>query len=120
MYYNYTNVETIVEAVPFISYIREKGCYAVNFDGEVYEQRLCEFVHTYNFLLKNKPETFLMNISSEFDTVTLPLSSHGDTLVLSIIGFLRFRELYMQEMYHLKLDDLLYRSRIARCEAELV
>lgn len=113
-------METIVEAVPFISYTPEKGCYAVHFDGEVYEQRLCEFVHTYNFLLKNKPETFLMDISSEFDTIVLPLSSYGETLTLSIIGFLRFRELYLQEMYSLRLDDLLYRSRIARCVPELV
>ncbi len=113
-------MKTIIETVPFISYSSETGCYAIHFDGEVYEQRLCEFIHTYNFLLKNDPEVYLMNLSSEFDTVQLPLSSHGDTLTLTIIGFLRFRELYLQEMYNLKLDDLLYRNRITRCESEFV
>ncbi len=91
---------------------RKAGRYLVNFNGQVFEQRVCEFLYTFSILKASDIEKHLLNISSEYDTIKVPLSICGKSLILSLEDFLILRESYMNEMYLLKLEDMLLRNGI--------
>lgn len=76
------------------------------------KQSTCEFLLTFSSMVATDIEAYLSNVSSAFDDVRLPLSSRGDTIVLSLADFARLRNLYGQMMYELKLQDLLLRNAI--------
>jgi len=97
-----------------ISFDRSTGMYSIHFNGEEFRQRVCEFLYTYNVLSSKNPEEFLLNTDSLYDFVKVPLSGRkGKTMLLPISDFLALRKLYMEEMYQLRLEDMLFRSGVS-------
>jgi hypothetical protein len=95
--------------------------YRIWFRDEEFNQRVCEFLYTYSVLSSKNPEEFLLSTDSRYDFVKVPLSGRkGKTLLLPIADFLALRNLYMEEMHQLRLEDMLFRSEISLSGASLV
>jgi len=105
--------EQEVQSSDRISYDFRKGKYIVFFDDHVYEQRLCEFLNTYNFLKNIDLELHLLSPGKEFDIIKVPLFLGGRNLKLSITRYIYFREMYLEEMYRLRLENLLASLKIS-------
>lgn len=105
--------ELLVASDYRISYNGKTGRYSVTFQTYSYEQRLCEFINTFNFLKTIDLEYYLLNISTEYDTVTVPLSLAGMTLVLPLDEYVTFREMHMEELFRLKLENMLHSLSIS-------
>jgi len=80
-------------------------------DQEV-EQNICEFLLTFSFLQSKDVEEYLLNPSSEYDQVRVPLSGRGRTITLPLCDFIHLRAAYAREMFELKLEDLLLRQGV--------
>lgn len=91
---------------------RKKGKFTLSFDGQVYEQNTCEFLQTYSFLVGKDIEEHLMSTDSRYDMIRIPLTGCGRSITLSLGDYIAFREVYNQQMFLLKLEDLLLRQRI--------
>ena len=105
--------ELLVASDYRISYNCKTGRYSVLFQSYSYEQRLCEFLSTFKFLKTIDLEYYLLNIGSQYDSVTVPLSLSGMTLVLPLDEYVIFREMYMEELFRLKLENMLHSLSIS-------
>lgn len=95
--------------------------YRIWFKEEEFNQRVCEFLYTYSVVSSKNPEEFLLNTDSSFDFVKVPVSGRkGKTLRLTISDFLALRNLYMEEMHKLRLEDMLFRSGVSLSVQEFV
>ena len=93
--------ELLVESDYRISYNYKTGRYSVSFQSYSYEQRLCEFISTFNFLKTIDLEYYLLNIGNKYDSITVPLSLSGMALILPLGEYVIFREMYMEELFRL-------------------
>jgi hypothetical protein len=91
---------------------RRKGRYILTIGGDVVEQNICEFLHTFSFLAGKDLEEYLLSTDSQYDTIRIPLSGCGKVITLDLAEFIAFREVYQQEMFRIKLEDLLLRQGI--------
>lgn len=58
-------------------------------------------------------DEYMSNLANEYDQVRVPLSGCGKSITLLLSDFAKLRSLYGQQMYELKLEDLLMRQGIA-------
>lgn len=79
---------------------------------EVVLQTTCEFLLTFSSMVGTNIEDYLANPANECDTIRVPLSGNGRSVVLPLLDFARLRTLYGQMMFELKLQDLLVRNSI--------
>lgn len=91
---------------------RKRGKFTLSFNDQVYEQNVCEFIQTFSFLVGKNVEAYLMSTDSCYDTVRIPLTGCGKSITLDLADFITFREVYSQQMFLLKLEDLLVRQRV--------
>lgn len=103
--------ELLLEDVA-LSLDKRHGKFLLRSGEKVIEQTVCEFLHTTSFLVGTDIEAHLLNTDSTFDTVRIPLTSCGETIILDLHQFIRFRRAYGHQMYLLKLEDLLIRKGI--------
>ena len=96
-----------------LSLNRSRGRYTLAMNEIRFEQNICEFLLTFSFLQSKDIEAYLMNTASEYDQVRVPLSGCGKNTILPLSDFIRLREVYANEMFELKLEDLLLRQGVA-------
>jgi hypothetical protein len=96
-----------------LAFSRKKGKFQLSVDGELIEQNVCEFIQTISYLVGKDVEEHLLNPSDEYDQVRIPLTCKGKVITLELFDFIRFREIYGQQMFFLKLEDLLQRKGIS-------
>lgn len=95
-----------------LSFNRQKGRFMLSLGEHQVEQNVCEFLHTMSFLVGKDIEACLMSTDTQYDTVRVPLTNSGKTITLDLVKFISFREAYGQQMFLLKLEDLLMRKGI--------
>jgi hypothetical protein len=95
-----------------LTFNRTKGKYCFAYNDQQYEQSVCEFLQTISYLVGKDVEEHLLNTDSRFDTVRIPLTGCGKKITLDLADFIAFREVYAQEMFLLKLEDLLLRQGV--------
>jgi hypothetical protein len=95
-----------------LNFDRKSGKFKLCIQEEHIDQNVCEFLLTISYLVGKDVEEHLMNPSSEFDQVRIPVTRTGKVLTLALRDFIQFRELYSQQMFLLKLEDLLHRKGI--------
>lgn len=96
-----------------LSLNRKKGKFTLSYGEFSVEQNVCEFLCTISFLVGKDIEENLISLDSEHDYVRIPLTGCGKTITLDLVEFIRFREVYNQEMYMLRLEDMLMRKGVA-------
>jgi len=95
-----------------LNYSRKKGRFLLIYRDELIEQNVCEFLLTISFLVGQDIEQHLLNTDSSYDQVRIPLTGKGKTITLDLTSFIHFREVYAQQMFSLKLEDMLMRKGI--------
>lgn len=105
-------MENLVAYAVELSLNRRRGRYTLAVDGEVFEQNVCEFLLTFSFLNGKNVEELLLSTDSCYDSVRVPLSGCGRCVTLELGRFIALREVYAQEMFRLKLEDMLLRRGI--------
>ena len=95
-----------------LSFDRQKGKFLLCVGNTQVQQNVCEFLQTMSFLIDKDIEENLMSTDSQYDTVRVPLTSKGITVTLNLREFIRLREAYGQQMFLLKLEDLLLQKGI--------
>ena len=106
-------MEKLAVASVELSLNRGKGRYSLAVGEMVFEQNVCEFLLTFSFLNGKNVEELLMSTDSCYDLVRVPLTGCGKCVTLELGQFVTFREVYAQEMFRLKLEDMLLRSGVA-------
>ena len=91
---------------------RTKGRYFFTYNDTTFEQNVCEFMQTISYLVGKDVEEYLLNTDSKFDTVRIPLTGCGKSITLDLADFISFREVYAQEMFMLRLEDMLMRQGV--------
>jgi hypothetical protein len=92
---------------------RKAGRFVLDIDGTLVRQNVCEFLHTLSFLVAQDVETYLLSTDSRYDNVRIPLTSAGASASLSLHEFLALRDVYGEQMFLLKLEDLLLKKGIS-------
>lgn len=92
---------------------RQKGRFTLSIGSKSYQQNVCEFILTISFLTQHNTEAYLLDPSSSFDFVRVPLKGNGLALNLTLTDFARLRTLYHEQMYLLKLEDMLLRQGVS-------
>jgi hypothetical protein len=95
---------------------RSGGRFELVINGQVVKQTTCEFMLTFSSMQGKDMDQYMTNLANEFDQVRVPLSGCGKSITLLLSDFARLRTLYGQQMYELKLEDLLMRQGIATAE----
>lgn len=96
--------------------IRSAGRFELMVGDERFKQNTCEFLLTFASLQGKDMNEYMSNLDSEYDTVRVPLSGCGLSIILNLADFARLRTLYEQRMFELKLEDLLVRQGIVSAE----
>ena len=97
-----------------LSLSRTRGRFELVVGDEKFNQNICEFMLTFASMAgKNMPK-YMSNLDNEFDNVRVPLSGAGKAVTLPLCDFARLRSLYMQQMFEMKLEDMLMRQGISR------
>lgn len=105
-------MENLVGYAVELSLNQRNGRYTLTVDGAVFEQNVCEFLLTFSFLNGKNVEELLLSTDSRHDEVRIPLSGCGRCVTLGLGHFITFREAYAQEMFRLKLEDMLLRRGV--------
>jgi hypothetical protein len=95
---------------------RSGGRFELSVGGQIFRQTTCEFMLTFGSMQGKDMEEYMLNLANEYDQVRVPLSGSGKSITLSLSDFVRLRALYGQQMFDLKLEDLLMRRGIATAE----
>ncbi len=105
-------MEKLAVASVELSLNRGKGRYTLTVGETTFEQNVCEFLLTFSFLNRKNVEELLMSTDSCYDEVRVPLTGCGKCVTLELGQFVSFREVYAQEMFRLKLEDMLLRRGV--------
>ncbi len=105
-------MESILIEPITLSLNRSRGRFKLAVGHQDFEQNICEFLLTYNFLLSKDVEEYLLNPASEYDQVRIPLCGRGSSITLSLTDFISLRAVYSKEMFELKLEDMLIRQGV--------
>lgn len=105
-------MEAVLSRPITLNFDRKTGRFLLEVKGEMIRQSVCEFLHTMSFLVVQDVEQFLLSTDSRYDYVRIPLTSAGATATLSLQEFIALREAYGNQMFLLKLEDLLLRKGI--------
>jgi len=89
-----------------------KGRFQVTVGDQVFSQTMCEFMLTFASMQGKDMLEYMSNLTNDYDFVSVPLSGSGKSVKLALSDFARLRSLYMQQMFEVKLDDLLFRKGI--------
>jgi hypothetical protein len=95
-----------------LSFDRKRGKFILNVDGKEIPQNVCEFLQTISFLVGKDVEEHILNPDSAYDYVRVPVNAAGLVLTLELKQFISIREAYGQQLFLLKLEDLLMRKGI--------
>jgi hypothetical protein len=98
---------------------RSGGRFELIVGEQVFRQTTCEFMLTFSSMQGRNMEEYMSNLANEFDEVRVPLSGCGQSITLSLSDFVKLRTLYGQQMFDLKLEDLLIRKGIATEETNI-
>jgi hypothetical protein len=107
-------VETLALALS-----RSVGRFELIVGEQVFRQTTCEFMLTFSSMQGRDMEEYMSNLTNEYDQVRVPLSGCGQSITLTLSDFVRLRTLYGQQMFDLKLEDLLMRKGINTEESSL-
>jgi hypothetical protein len=94
-----------------------KGRFQVTVGDQTFSQTMCEFMLTFASMQGKDMFEYMNNLANEYDFVSVPLSGSGRSVTLALSDFARLRSLYMQQMFELKLEDLLLRQGIVATRA---
>lgn len=103
--------ETLLKPIS-IAFNRQKGRFLLSMGDLSVQQNVCEFLHTASFLVGKNLEEYLLSTDNQYDTVRIPLTGSGKTVTLALGDFIRFREAYSQQLFVLKLEDMLMRKGV--------
>jgi hypothetical protein len=106
-------LEQLVSLKISLNFQKTKGKFTLCVGDQTYQQNVCEFLVTNSFLVGKDVEQYLFNTDSTYDTVKIPLTSTGKCVTLNLVEFIRFKEMYHQQMYLLKLEDMLTHRGVA-------
>ncbi|HEY0653708.1 MAG TPA: hypothetical protein VGD65_11300 [Chryseosolibacter sp.] len=95
-----------------VAFSKRQGRFLLTWGERKAEQTVCEFLNTISFLVGKDIEEHLLSTDSQYDTVRIPLTSRGESITLDLHQFIRLRNAYSQQMFLLKLEDLLMRKGI--------
>ena len=101
------------EKALFLSLSLSKGRFELTVGEHTFNQTMCEFMLTFASMQGKDMDEYMTNLHRDFDFVPVPLSGSGKSVTLSLPDFVRLRSLYMQQMFELKLEDLLMRQGIS-------
>jgi hypothetical protein len=90
-----------------LSLNRKAGKFTLCIENQKVDQNVCEFLLTVSFLAEKNIEEYLLNTDSSYDSVKVPLTGCGKSLILSLPEFIKLREAYSRQMFLLKLEDML-------------
>jgi hypothetical protein len=96
---------------------RSGGRFELSIGGQLFRQTTCEFMLTFASMQGKDMDEYMSNLTNEFDQVRVPLSGCGKSITLLLSDFVRLRMLYGQQMFDLKLEDLLIRRGITTEDA---
>lgn len=102
----------IVETLA-LSLSRKGGRFELTIGEQVFKQNTCEFLLTFSSLQDRNMDEYMNNLTSDYDQVKVPLSGCGRSITLKLSDFVKLRTLYGQQMFDLKLEDLLIRQGIS-------
>lgn len=105
-------MEALVSKTITLEFDRKSGRFVLDLDGELVRQNVCEFLHTLSFMVGHDIEHSLLSTDSRYDVVRVPLTTAGTTATLPLHDFVALREAYGNQMFLLKLEDLLLRKGI--------
>jgi hypothetical protein len=100
-------LEKLVSVNISLHYDKRKGRFHLTVNEMCFTQNICEFLLTNSFLVGKDIEEYLFNVEGEYDSVKIPLTSTGKVITLDLVEFIRFKDVYHQQMYLLKLEDML-------------
>ena len=101
----------IIETLP-LTLSRLGGRFELSVGDQVFRQTTCEFMLTFSSMQGKDMEEYMSNLANEYDQVRVPLAGCGKSITLLLCDFVRLRALYGQQMFDLKLEDLLMRRGI--------
>lgn len=91
---------------------RSGGRFELVVGEQKFKQTTCEFMLTFASMQGKNMDEYMTNLANEYDRVRVPLSGCGKSVTLLLSDFARLRSLYGQQMFELKLEDLLMRQGI--------
>jgi hypothetical protein len=91
---------------------RSGGRFELAVGGQVFKQTTCEFMLTFSSMQGKDMEEYMSNLTNDYDQIRVPLSGCGKSITLLLSDFAKLRTLYGQQMFDLKLEDLLMRRGI--------
>ena len=97
-----------------LTFSRTGGRFELVVGDAHFSQTACEFMATFASMQGKDMEEYMANLTSDYDRIRVPLSGCGKSVTLSLPDFARLRTLYSQQMFELKLEDMLIRQGIAR------
>jgi hypothetical protein len=106
-------LQTVLHQKIELKLVRSRGRFQLHLSSGVkVEQTVCEFLLTFSFLKQHNIEDCLLSTDDQFDTVMVPLTGAGEKLNLPLGDFAALREVYFNQMYELKLEDMLLRQGV--------
>lgn len=112
-------LENQVTDTLLLTLARTGSRFALVVGEKTFQQNICEFMLTFSSMQGKNMDEYLNNLATEFDQVRVPLSGCGRSVTLSLSDFARLRSLYGQQMFDLKLEDMLMRQGIATHETAI-
>lgn len=91
---------------------RSGSRFELSIGGQIIKQTTCEFMLTFSSMQGKDMEEYMSNLTNDYDQVRVPLAGCGKSIILLLSDFARLRNLYGQQMFELKLEDLLMRRGI--------
>jgi len=91
----------------------QNGRFHLTVGEEMFSQTMCEFMLTFSSMQGKDMTEYMSNLDSTYDYVSVPLTGYGKSVKLALGDFARLRSLYIQQMFEIKLEDLLVRQGIA-------
>jgi len=95
---------------------RSGGRFELVVGEQIFKQTTCEFMLTFSSMQGKNMDEYMANLANEYDSVRVPVTGCGNSVTLLLPDFARLRSLYGQQMFELKLEDLLMRRRITTAE----
>lgn len=96
-----------------LSLALKKGRFHLSVGEEMFSQTMCEFMLTFGSMQGKDMGEYMSNLDSTYDYVSVPLTGYGKSVKLALGDFARLRSLYIQQMFEIKLEDLLLRQGIS-------
>jgi hypothetical protein len=110
-----THDPQIIESLT-LALSRSGGRFELCIGDQLFKQTTCEFMLTFSSMQGKDMEEYMSNLTNDYDQIRVPLSGCGKSITLLLSDFVKLRTLYGQQMFDLKLEDLLMRRGITTDE----